>query len=97
MSGILLRKNHSMQQRLRLYPAGQLQKHIFRNVAVECQAKWKKQLIAEEINAAVTSDKFEVLGDIGWHRIDIGWHRIFSDYVLLASESRKQRMSHQPR
>ena len=77
--------NDSVEQRLLLNPAGQLQKYIFGNVAVECESKWKKQLIAEERNAAITSDKFELLGDIGWHRI-------FSDYVLLASERREQRM-----
>src|SRR5881227_1611336 len=90
MSGILLRKNDPVQQRLRLCPTRQMQEEIFWNVAVERESKRETHLITEQIDVAIAPNKFELLSRFERHGS-------FRQDVLLTSESRKQRLSYQPR
>src|SRR5438132_13663108 len=90
MRGILLRKNDPVQQRLRLCPTRQMQEKILWNVTVEFKSKWQTHLITEQINVAIAPNKFELLSRLERHGS-------FRQDVLLTSESRKQRLSYQPR
>src|SRR5467141_4615370 len=90
MGRISLRKNDPVQQRLRLCPTRQMQEEIFWNVAVERESKRETHLITEQIDVAIAPHKFELLSRLERHGT-------FSEDVLLTSESRKQRLSYQPR
>src|SRR5881398_619374 len=90
MCGVSLRKNDPVEQRLRLRPTRQMQEDIFWNVAVERESKWETHLIMEQINIAIAPNKLELLSRLKRHGR-------FRQDVLLTSESRKQRLSYQPR
>src|SRR5213594_1422500 len=90
MRGVSLRKNDPVEQRLRLRPTRQMQEEIFWNVAVERESKWETHLVTEQIDVAIAPHKFELLSRLERHGS-------FRQDVLLTSESRKQRLSYQPR
>src|SRR5947207_7920172 len=90
MRGVSLRKNDPVEQRLRLRPTRQMQEETFGNVAVERESKWESHLIMEQIDVTIAPNKFELLSRFERHGS-------FRHDVLLTSESRKQRLSYQPR
>ena len=67
-----------------------MQEEIFWNVAVERESKRETHLITEQIDVAIAPHKFELLSRLERHGT-------FRQDVLLTSESRKQRLSYQPR
>src|SRR5262249_9806531 len=90
MRGVSLRKNDPVQQRLRLRPTRQMQEEIFWNVAVERESKWETHLITDQANVTSAPNRVELLSRLERHGS-------FRQDVLFTSESRKQRLSSQPR